>query len=72
MPPPISQLFDGWGLFEAYKDTELTPLLDKQGVALIVKSLLDHFDELSVRSTNREDEQLDVDEDEVPEPTVAG
>jgi hypothetical protein len=60
-PPRHLSPFEGWGLFEAHEDTKLMESLEKQGIALIAKSLLDRFDELSV-----------VNEDEVQELTVAG
>jgi hypothetical protein len=71
-PPHHLSPFEGWGLFEAHKDTKLTESLEKQGIALIAKSLLDRFDELSVGSADDEDERSVVNEDEVQEPTVAG
>jgi len=41
-------------------------------VVLIVQSVLDWFDELSIGSADEGAEWSEVDEDEVPEPTLAG
>ena len=46
----------GWGLFEAHGDTELDLSAEEQGIALIAKSLLDRFDELSMGSEDNEAE----------------
>jgi hypothetical protein len=70
-PPPILPI-EGWGLFEVHEDTELQESLERQGVALVAQSLLDQFDELSIGSADNEEERSDINEDNVPEPTVAG
>ena len=44
-PDPIP--IEGWGLFEANEDTKLAMSVEQQGIALIAKSLLDRFEELS-------------------------
>ena len=72
-PEPLDPLpLGGWGLFEANERTDLAMSSEQQGVALIAKSLLDRFDELSVGSADEGAERSEVDEDEVPEPTLAG
>jgi hypothetical protein len=72
-PPPVQPLpFEGWGVLEAHGDAKLTESLEKQGIALIAKSILARFDELSIGSADNDDEQSVVNEDEVQEPTVAG
>ena len=63
---------EGWGLFEANEETDLAMSAEQQGIALIARSLLDRFDELSVGSADDDAERSVVDEDEVPEPALAG
>lgn len=63
---------EGWGVFEANDDTDLALSVEQQGIALIAQLLLDRFDEISVESADNEDERLEVDEDDVPEPIVPG
>jgi len=71
-PQPDSIPTEGWGLFEASEDTELAMSVEQRGIALIAKSLLDRFEELSdVESIDEADERSDVDDDEVREPEVA-
>jgi hypothetical protein len=68
-PPPIP----GWGMFEAYSDTNLALSAEEQGIALIAKSLLDCFDEVLVDSEDDGDERSDDDtNNEIPEPIVTG
>jgi hypothetical protein len=62
----------GWGLFEAYGDTNLALSAEDQGIALIAKSLLHYFDEVSVGSEDDGDERSDDDTNEIPEPIVTG
>ena len=69
-PAPIP--IEGWGLFEANEDTDLALSSEQQGIALIAKSLLDRFDEMSVGSADNNDERSEVDEADVPEPIVSG
>ena len=72
-PEPLDPLpLGGWGLFEANEITDLAMSSEQQGVALIAQSLLDRFDELSVGSADEGAEWSEIDEDEVPEPTLAG
>ena len=71
-PEPAPMPVEGWGLFEASEETDLALSLEQQGIALIAKSLLDRFDEISIGSADDEDERSEVDEDEMPEPTVIG
>lgn len=73
-PEPAPAPVEGWSMFEANEDTELAVSLEQQGVALIARSLLERFDELSVGSAEDADadERSQVDEVEVLEPTVAG
>jgi hypothetical protein len=68
---PDSFPVEGWGLFEANEETNLALSLEQQGIALIAQSLLDRFDELSVRSADDGAERSEDDEDEVPEPTFS-
>lgn len=68
-PPRGASPIEGWGLFEAYGDTDLPPSLEQQGIALIAKSLLDRFDELSA---DENAERSEVDEDEMLEPVISG
>jgi hypothetical protein len=69
--PDLLPLGD-WGMFKASGRTELAMLLEQQGIALLGQSLLDRFDELSVGSVDDGAERSEIDEDEVPEPTLAG
>jgi hypothetical protein len=72
-PSPDPAPIPGWGLFEAHGDTELALLAEEQGIVLIAKSLLDHFDEVSVGSEEEEEERSDEEENNnVPEPIVTG
>jgi hypothetical protein len=71
-PEPELSPVEGWGLFEANDNTYLAQALEQQGIALIARSLLDRFDEISVGSLDDGDERSEVDEDEVPEPIVPG
>jgi hypothetical protein len=73
-PEPEPFPIEGWGLFEANEDTELSVSLEQQSVALIARSLRERFDELSVGSADDvdADERSQVDEDEIAEPTVTG
>jgi hypothetical protein len=58
-------------MFEANEDTELAMSTEQQDVALIAKSLLDQFDELSdIGSVDEDAERSDIDEDDVREPEV--
>ncbi|KAF7975989.1 hypothetical protein HWV62_8148 [Athelia sp. TMB] len=63
---PIS----GWGLFEAYGDTELAPSEEQQSIAAIAQAVLEHFDNLSVGSEDENVERSDDDEEEFREPIV--
>ena len=71
---PEHSLFPGgWNLFEVHGDTDLALSAEKQGVALIAKSLLDRFDEMSIGSDEAAEERSDDEADnEIPEPIVAG
>jgi hypothetical protein len=71
-PEPAQIPVEGWGLFEANEDTDLALSSEQQGIALIAKSLLDRFDEMSVGSADNDDERSEVDEADVPEPIVPG
>jgi hypothetical protein len=70
--PPDPSPLGGWGMFKASEDTDLAMSSEQQGIALIAQSLLDRFDELSVGSADDGAERSEVDEDEVPEPSLAG
>lgn len=54
-------------------DTELALSAEMQGVALIAKSLLDHFDEMSIGSDEVAEERSDDEAgNEILEPIVTG
>ena len=46
--------------------------LEQQGIAVIAQSLLDWFDKMLVDSEDMDDERLEVDEAETPEPIIPG
>lgn len=58
----------GWGLYAVNENTTLARSAEQEGIALIAKSILDRFEELS--GGESEQERSDVDEHEVPEPIV--
>lgn len=60
----------GWGQFTVNENTELAQSAEQEGVALIAKSLLDRFEELSGDESERE--WSEVDEEEIDEPIVTG
>jgi hypothetical protein len=63
----------GWAMFEAYGDTNLALSAEDQGIALLAKGLLQHFDEVSIGSEDDGDERSDDDaNNEIPEPIVTG
>jgi hypothetical protein len=71
--PEHSPIPGGWNLFEVHGDTELALSAEMQGVALIAKSLLDHFDEMSIGSDEVAEERSDDEAgNEIPEPIVTG
>lgn len=67
--PPFLDPVYGWGQYTVNEDTKLVQSAEQEGIALITKSLLDHFDELS--GSESEQERSDVDKQEVQEPVVA-
>lgn len=67
--PPFVDPVYGWGQYSMNENTELTRSAEEEGIALIAKSLLDHFDELS--GDESEQERSEVDEEEAPEPIIA-
>jgi hypothetical protein len=70
---PDNAPIPGWGLLEVYGNTELDLSAEEQGIALISKSLLDHFDTLSVGSKDDNAERSDAEPNvEIPELTLAG
>jgi hypothetical protein len=71
--PEHSPIPGGWNLFEVHGDTDLALSAEKQGVALIAKSLLDHFDEMSIGSDEAAEERSDDEAgNEILEPIVTG
>ena len=63
----------GWGLFEVHGDTDLALSAEEQGIALIAKSLLDRFEEMSVGSDEAAEERSDDEAgNEIPEPIITG
>lgn len=60
----------GWGQFTVNENTELAQSAEEEGIALIAKSLLDRFEELS--GDESEQERSEVDEEETDEPIVTG
>jgi hypothetical protein len=71
--PEHFPLRTGWNLFEVHGDTDLALSAEQQGIALIAKSLLDRFDEISIGSDEAAEERSDGEADtEIPEPIVTG
>ena len=63
----------GWGLFEVHGDTDLALSAEEHGIALIAKSLLDRFEEMSVGSDEAAEERSDDEAgNEIPEPIITG
>jgi hypothetical protein len=63
----------GWNLFEVHGDTDLALSAEREGIALIAKSLLDRFDEISIGSEEVAEERSDDEAgDEIPEPIITG
>lgn len=60
----------GWGQFTVNENTKLAQSAEEEGIALIAKSLLDRFEELSGDESERE--WSEVDEEEIDEPIVTG
>ena len=66
-PSPLDPVY-GWGQYIINEDTQLARSAEEEGIALIARSLLDRFDELS--GDESEQERSDVEDEEVHEPIV--
>lgn len=66
--PPL----EGWGLYQTYGNTQANLSPEEEGTRLLIRSLRDRFDELSLASDDENAERSDPEDDPVAEPTTGG
>lgn len=68
-PQSVYRPLEGWGVYQTYGDTRANLSQEEEGTRLLMKSLRDRFDELSVDESA---ERSDPDDDPVAEPNTGG